>query len=64
MKQSSLCLLSALGGAIVGAAVAMLVTPQSGKELRSKIRTTFNEMSERMHGEKCNYKEHDPNYDD
>lgn len=64
MKQSSLCLLSALGGAIVGAAVAMLVTPQSGKELRSKIRTAFNDMSERMHDHRCNCREHDENYDD
>ena len=60
MKNSSICLLSALGGAIVGAAVAMLVTPQSGSELRGKIRTAFNEARERMshggcgcHGEDC-----------
>ena len=55
MKNSSLCLLSALGGAVVGAVVAMLVTPQSGSELRSKIRTAVDEAAERMrhHKENC-----------
>ena len=43
MKQSSLCLLSALGGALVGAMVAVLVTPTSGKELRHKIRDAMSE---------------------
>ena len=40
--------MSALGGAIIGAAVAMLTTPQSGKELRGKIRDSFNEATERV----------------
>lgn len=40
--------MSALGGAIIGAAVAMLTTPQSGKELRGKIRDSFNETAERV----------------
>ena len=43
MKHSTICLVSALGGAVVGAAIAMLVTPQSGKELRAKIRGDINE---------------------
>lgn len=34
---------------MVGAVVAMLVTPQSGRELRSKIRTAVDEAAERMH---------------
>ncbi|MBP3455380.1 MAG: YtxH domain-containing protein [Alistipes sp.] len=38
MKNTSKCILSALGGALAGAAIAMLFTPQSGKELRQKIR--------------------------
>ena len=50
MKKSSVCLLLALGGAVVGAAVAVLVTPQSGKELRGKLRTAFNH---RMHHGHC-----------
>ncbi|MBR5133810.1 MAG: YtxH domain-containing protein [Alistipes sp.] len=53
MKQSSLCLLSALGGALVGAMVAVLVTPQSGKELRSKIREAFDEATAKMHAAGC-----------
>lgn len=48
MKHSSLCLLSALGGALVGAMVAMLVTPQSGKELRGKIREAIDDARERV----------------
>ncbi len=38
MKNTSSCILSALGGALAGAAIAMLFTPQTGKELRGKIR--------------------------
>ncbi|MBO5831411.1 MAG: YtxH domain-containing protein [Alistipes sp.] len=48
MKHSSLCLLSALGGALVGAMVAVLVTPTSGKELRHKIRDAMSEAEARM----------------
>ena len=53
MKHSSLCLLSALGGALVGAMVAVLVTPQSGKELRGKIREALDEAAARMHSSCC-----------
>ena len=53
MKQSSLCLLSALRGALVGAMVAVLVTPQSGKELRGKIREAFDEAAAKMHAASC-----------
>ena len=65
MKNSSLCLLSALGGAIVGAAIAVLITPQSGKELRQKIRSTINDATRRMHhhcdceGDNCHCDEFD-----
>ena len=53
MKNSTLCLLSALGGAVVGATVAMLVTPQSGKELRVKIHNAFDETASRVRDELC-----------
>ena len=53
MKTGTVCLLLALGGAVVGAAVAMLVTPQSGRELRGKIRTAINEAQERMRHGHC-----------
>lgn len=48
MKHSSLYLLTALGGAVVGAAIAMLVTPQTGKELRGKLRSAVDGAAERM----------------
>lgn len=38
MKHTSICMISLLGGMIVGSALAMLLTPQSGPELRSKIK--------------------------
>ena len=53
MKHSSLYLLTALGGAVVGAAIAMLVTPQTGKELRGKIRSTVDGATERMRHHYC-----------
>ncbi|MBO5832906.1 MAG: YtxH domain-containing protein [Alistipes sp.] len=53
MKNSSLCLLSALGGAVLGAAIAMLVTPHSGKELRGKIRAAVNEAAEKIRTAQC-----------
>ena len=49
MKNSTICLLSALGGALVGAMITALVTPQSGKELRGKIRDAVNNAAEKMH---------------
>lgn len=42
MKSKSLCLMYALGGALVGAAIAMLTTPHTGKELRGRIRDAVN----------------------
>lgn len=48
MKNSTLCLLSALGGALVGAMVTALVTPQSGKELRNKIGNAMSEAKEKF----------------
>ena len=48
MKNTTICIISALGGAMLGAAVAMLTTPQSGKELRHKIRDAVSEAEARM----------------
>lgn len=53
MRNSSLCLLSALGGAVLGAAIAMLVTPQSGKELRNKIRAAVNDAADKIRAANC-----------
>ncbi len=41
MKQTTVCVASLLGGLIIGSALAMLLTPQSGPELRSNIRDLF-----------------------
>jgi len=38
MKNSGICIVSVLGGAILGAALAMFLTPQSGQELRNSLR--------------------------
>ena len=58
MKNTTFCLLSALGGAIVGAAVAMLVTPQSGKELRVKIHNAFNDTASKLRDDFCHCETH------
>ena len=56
MKNTSICIFSALGGALVGAAVAMLVTPQSGKELRVKLHDAFDDTARRIHDDLCKCK--------
>ena len=38
MKNSGICIVSALGGALVGAALAMVLTPKSGAEMRESLR--------------------------
>ena len=38
MKHTGICMISLLGGMVVGSALAMLLTPQSGPELRTKIK--------------------------
>ena len=53
MKNSGLCLLTLLGGALVGAAVTMLVTPKSGREMRDTLREFVNAVLEAMRC-KCN----------
>lgn len=42
MKHSTICAASLLGGIVIGSALAMLFTPQSGEELRHQIRERFN----------------------
>ncbi len=38
MKNSGLCFISMLGGAIIGSVLTMFLTPQSGPELRGSLR--------------------------
>lgn len=49
MKSTGICsIISFIGGALVGSAAAMLLTPQSGPELREKIRNYMDEEAEKM----------------
>ena len=56
MKNTPICIFSALGGALVGAAVAMLFTPQSGKELRHRIQDAIDDTTRRIHDDLCQCK--------
>ncbi len=58
MKNYGLCLFSLLGGAVVGAAVAMLVTPKSGSAMRESIREFVNDELAKM-GKRCAEMGHD-----
>lgn len=46
MKQTGLCIFTLLGGALMGAAIAMLVTPKTGRQMRDFI-------SEQMENLRC-----------
>ena len=49
MKHIGICsLVSCLGGVLVGSITAMLTTPQSGSELRDKIRDYVDTQSEKI----------------
>ncbi len=49
MKHSCICnLASFLGGMLVGSVVTMLTTPQSGPELRTKIRDYVDHEAEKI----------------
>lgn len=49
MKHPGICTLASfLGGMLVGSIVTMLVTPQSGPELRTKIRDYVDEEVEKI----------------
>ncbi|MBR6655935.1 MAG: YtxH domain-containing protein [Alistipes sp.] len=43
MKQATFCILSLLGGAILGSAVALALTPKTGKEMRGMVRDFLND---------------------
>jgi len=48
MKNTTICIASMLGGVIIGSALAMLFTPQSGPELRHKIKDLIDDEVEKF----------------
>lgn len=48
MKQSGLCIITLLGGALVGAAITMLTTPKTGRQMRESIREFIGEELEKV----------------
>ena len=56
MKSTGICsLVSFLGGILVGSMVAVLTTPQSGPELRKKIRDYVDQEADKM---RCHCNDH------
>lgn len=57
MKNTGIIIASMLGGLIVGSALTMLFTPQSGPELRGKLKDLIDEEMEKVRC-KCDEKGH------
>ena len=48
MKNTGIAIVSLVGGLIIGSALMMLFTPQSGPELRRKIKESLGDEIDRM----------------
>ena len=48
MKHTGFCICSMLGGAVLGAALAMFLTPKSGPELRRTLREYLEKEGEKI----------------
>lgn len=48
MKNTGIAIVSLVGGLIIGSALTMLFTPQSGPELRRKIKESLGDEIDRM----------------
>ena len=48
MKKTGIAIVSLVGGLIIGSALTMLFTPQSGPELRRKIKDSIDDEIERV----------------
>ena len=48
MKNTGIAIVSLVGGMIIGSALTMLFTPQSGPELRRKIKESLGDEIDRM----------------
>ncbi len=49
MKNTGIVVASLVGGMIVGSALTMLLTPQSGPELRQQIKDFIDKQSDKVH---------------
>lgn len=48
MKNTGIVIASLIGGMVVGSALAMLLTPQSGPELRQQIKDFIDKQSDKV----------------
>ena len=48
MKNTGIAIVSLVGGMIIGSALTMLFTPQSGPELRQKIKDSIDDEIDRV----------------
>ena len=48
MKNTGIAIVSLVGGMIIGSALTMLLTPQSGPELRQKIKDSLDDEIDRV----------------
>lgn len=48
MKNTGIAIVSLVGGMIIGSALTMLLTPQSGPELRQKIKDSIDDEIDRV----------------
>ena len=48
MKNTGIAIVSLVGGMIIGSALTMLFTPQSGPELRQKIKDSIDDVKDKL----------------
>ena len=48
MKNTGIAIVSLVGGMIIGSALTMLFTPQSGPELRQKIKDSIDKVKDKL----------------
>jgi len=48
MKNTGIAIVSLVGGMIIGSALTMLFTPQSGPELRQKIKDEIDKVKDKL----------------
>ncbi len=48
MKHTGICIASLVGGMLIGSALAMFLTPQSGPELRHRVKDLFDDEIQRV----------------